>query len=134
MNLRAGIGYSFYADPENRLTLLMDVNKLLVPTPPRYGTNGEILDGKDPDRSVVSSFFGSFTDAPGGFREEIREFSLAAGMEYSYFNQFFFRAGYFYENPQKGNRQHFAIRLEEHTSELQSLMRISYAVFCLKKK
>src|SRR3546814_9193300 len=30
-------------------------------------------------------------------------------------------------------RQH-AFRSEEHTSELQSLMRISYAVFCLKKK
>src|SRR3546814_1324918 len=30
-----------------------------------------------------------------------------------------------------GNRRH---RSEEHTSELQSLMRISYAVFCLKKK
>src|SRR3546814_2020694 len=29
---------------------------------------------------------------------------------------------------------HVAIRSEEHTSELQSLMRISYAVFCLKKK
>src|SRR3546814_4000671 len=28
----------------------------------------------------------------------------------------------------------FAVRSEEHTSELQSLMRISYAVFCLKKK
>src|SRR3546814_5434254 len=28
----------------------------------------------------------------------------------------------------------FRIRSEEHTSELQSLMRISYAVFCLKKK
>src|SRR3546814_9539220 len=32
-------------------------------------------------------------------------------------------------------REHLAIlRSEEHTSELQSLMRISYAVFCLKKK
>src|SRR3546814_5121938 len=29
---------------------------------------------------------------------------------------------------------HPALRSEEHTSELQSLMRISYAVFCLKKK
>src|SRR3546814_7628987 len=29
---------------------------------------------------------------------------------------------------------HKALRSEEHTSELQSLMRISYAVFCLKKK
>src|SRR3546814_5038897 len=31
-------------------------------------------------------------------------------------------------------REHVAPRSEEHTSELQSLMRISYAVFCLKKK
>src|SRR3546814_7651225 len=30
--------------------------------------------------------------------------------------------------------QHEHVRSEEHTSELQSLMRISYAVFCLKKK
>src|SRR3546814_5495220 len=30
--------------------------------------------------------------------------------------------------------QHRGLRSEEHTSELQSLMRISYAVFCLKKK
>src|SRR3546814_2126986 len=29
---------------------------------------------------------------------------------------------------------HLPLRSEEHTSELQSLMRISYAVFCLKKK
>src|SRR3546814_3601624 len=29
---------------------------------------------------------------------------------------------------------HNLVRSEEHTSELQSLMRISYAVFCLKKK
>src|SRR3546814_1370773 len=31
-------------------------------------------------------------------------------------------------------RQRLALRSEKHTSELQSLMRISYAVFCLKKK
>src|SRR3546814_9110465 len=33
-----------------------------------------------------------------------------------------------------GGHGHAAQRSEEHTSELQSLMRISYAVFCLKKK
>src|SRR3546814_14026524 len=33
-----------------------------------------------------------------------------------------------------GDGNHAGIRSEEHTSELQSLMRISYAVFCLKKK
>src|SRR3546814_2075372 len=38
------------------------------------------------------------------------------------------------EDMQDGGRHPFPARSEEHTSELQSLMRISYAVFCLKKK
>src|SRR3546814_10174937 len=37
-------------------------------------------------------------------------------------------------HPQHRHAPDFASRSEEHTSELQSLMRISYAVFCLKKK
>src|SRR3546814_8842558 len=36
--------------------------------------------------------------------------------------------------PARRAARRFAGRSEEHTSELQSLMRISYAVFCLKKK
>src|SRR3546814_3662339 len=36
--------------------------------------------------------------------------------------------------PQLGFERAFSYRSEEHTSELQSLMRTSYAVFCLKKK
>src|SRR3546814_2598448 len=36
--------------------------------------------------------------------------------------------------PLKAEANFFVLRSEEHTSELQSLMRISYAVFCLKKK
>src|SRR3546814_8853784 len=39
--------------------------------------------------------------------------------------------GTFFEGAFSGDKQ---VRSEEHTSELQSLMRISYAVFCLKKK
>src|SRR3546814_5151739 len=42
------------------------------------------------------------------------------------------RAGVGNVDPKEG--YHFQQRSEEHTSELQSLMRISYAVFCLKKK
>src|SRR3546814_2859833 len=40
----------------------------------------------------------------------------------------------FYDVKQYLVQSHVAVRSEEHTSELQSLMRISYAVFCLKKK
>src|SRR3546814_6617690 len=49
----------------------------------------------------------------------------------SYLVHFFECFGIFYEYPILGPFTH---RSEEHTSELQSLMRISYAVFCLKKK
>src|SRR3546814_8782897 len=38
------------------------------------------------------------------------------------------------EQNSRRERRDFCSRSEEHTSELQSLMRISYAVFCLKKK
>src|SRR3546814_10258223 len=38
------------------------------------------------------------------------------------------------EEVDEARRQNPGLRSEEHTSELQSLMRISYAVFCLKKK
>src|SRR3546814_5502908 len=40
----------------------------------------------------------------------------------------------FKSNEELYNFREFSPRSEEHTSELQSLMRISYAVFCLKKK
>lgn len=115
MNLRIGAGYALYATPENQLTLLLDVNKLMVPTPPIYkkDQNGNLTDeiekGRDPNKSVPSALFSSLFDAPGGFKEEISEFTVSGGLEFSYFNQFFLRAGYFYEDPDKGNRQHVAV-------------------------
>jgi hypothetical protein len=114
MNLRIGGGYSFVNTQEHQFTVAVDVNKLLVPTPPIYkldpGGNptGEIEKGKDPNRGIVESIFSSFGDAPGGFGEEIREFTIASGLEYAYQRRFFIRTGYFYEHPNKGNRQHFA--------------------------
>lgn len=113
MHLRIGGGYSFVHTQDHQFTLAADINKLLVPTPPIYklDNNGnptsEIEKGKDPDRGVVNAVFSSFGDAPGGFNEELREFTIAAGMEYTYQRRFFVRTGYFYEHPHKGNRQHF---------------------------
>ncbi|WP_343703527.1 type IX secretion system outer membrane channel protein PorV [Chitinophaga sp.] len=115
MNLRIGGGYSFVHTEDHQFTVAADVNKLLVPTPPVYKTDGlgnptdEIEKGKDPDRGIVSAIFNSFADAPGGFNEELREFSVAPGIEYTYRHKFFVRAGYFYEHPHKGYRQHFTM-------------------------
>jgi len=120
-NFRLGTAYRLNLDPNNSLTFVFDVNKLLVPTPPQYVTNedgslatdseGELIieAGKDPDRALISGMFGSFSDAPGGFEEEMKEFTLSVGVEYLYAEKFAIRTGYFYENPSKGGRKYFTM-------------------------
>jgi len=85
---------------------------LLVPTPSAgitYGTDGEVivLPDNNSNKSVISSVFGSFTDAPGGLKEELQEFTLSMGAEYWYQKQFALRTGYFNEAQNKGNRKFF---------------------------
>ena len=50
--------------------------------------------------------FQSFTDARGGFREELEEITTSIGIEYWYRQYFAGRMGYFYENYNKGNRKY----------------------------
>jgi len=121
MNLKIGGGLNMKMDEYNQLAFYLDINKLLVPTPPVYqvdndqnfitDANGEyIVDkGLNPNVSVATAVFQSFYDAPGGAKEEFNEINWAFGMEYWYDKQFAIRAGYFYENPNKGNRQHFTL-------------------------
>ena len=127
MNLRLGGSLAINIDDYNNIVFVADVNKLLVPTPPiykqhinpttgqpdgvAYDINGDpiILLGKDPKRGIVSGILGSFDDAPGGYKEELREINYSLGMEYWYNKLFALRFGYFYENPTKGNRQYFTL-------------------------
>jgi hypothetical protein len=108
-NLKIGAANTWYIDDYNEFTAALDLNKLLVPTPPIRDSNGNIISGKDDNRSVVSGIFGSFSDAPGGFSEELKEVSFSPGIEYRYNKQFALRAGYFYENPDKGARQYLTL-------------------------
>ena len=119
--LRLGTAYKTNIDPYNSITLMVDVSKLLVPTPPIYELDedgnripdpdkqGEylILKGESPNRSLMQGTFGSFSDAPGGFSEELKEVMISTGAEYQYRDVFAVRAGYFYENTQKGGRKFF---------------------------
>jgi hypothetical protein len=107
MNMKLGSSGTIELDNFNKITLAIDLNKLLVPTPPKYDLNGNIIDGKDPNVSVPVAIFQSFFDAPGGFKEEMREITYSFGAEYWYNNQFAIRGGYFYENETKGNRKYF---------------------------
>jgi hypothetical protein len=89
--------------------LTIDLNKLLVPTPPKYdlAVKDSIISGKNPNVSVPVAIFQSFYDAPGGFKEELHEITYSFGVEYWYNKQFALRCGYFLENETKGNRKYF---------------------------
>ena len=132
-NLRLGGGFDFIFDQYNRINVTAEVTKLLVPTPPILGTetvfedlNGNgtyeaeedtlisetdnvIVEGQDPDVGFMSGVFQSFNDAPGGFSEELDEFTWAIGAEYLYQDSFALRLGYFNENEFKGARKFFAM-------------------------
>lgn len=108
-NLRLGTALTTDLDPYNKVTLAFDINKLLVPTPPLLDSANNIIAGKSTDRGLFSGIFGSFSDAPDGFSEEIQELMYSVGVEYWYNNLFALRGGYFHENKNKGNRQYFTI-------------------------
>lgn len=107
-NFKLG-GATTFLNGLSEFTVALDVNKLLVPTPPITDNEGNIVAGEDPDRSVPAGIFGSFSDAPGGFSEELNEISYSLGMEYWYNQQFALRTGYFYEHPDKGDRQYVTL-------------------------
>jgi hypothetical protein len=111
-NLGLGAAYTKVFDETSKLMFGIDAHKLLVPTPPQL-TGNDVEDSISivnyRNKGVVGSWLSSFGDAPGGFSEEMKEFQFSLGTEYSYNNQFFARAGYFYENKDKGNRKYFTV-------------------------
>jgi hypothetical protein len=109
-NLRIGARYTLDIDDYNSLTASVDLNKLLVPTPPITSADGDtIYYGMKPPNSLPLSWIQSFYDAPDGFTEEMHEIMYSIGMEYWYRQQFAMRAGYFNEHETKGNRKYFAV-------------------------
>ena len=107
-NLGIGTTYKRVFNASNSLTFGVDVNKLLVPTPPADPATPQQLEDYR-SKSVISSWFSSFSDAPDGASEEIKEFQVSVGMEYWYNNQFALRGGYFHEDKTKGNRRYFTM-------------------------
>jgi hypothetical protein len=99
-NLSLGSNFDFQLGKKHQLSLALDFNKLLVPTP----DSGESY----LQQSVLEGTFSSIADAPNGFSEELNEVTVSSGMEYWYNQMIALRAGYFYEAPSKGSRQYFA--------------------------
>lgn len=126
-NLRLGASLLIPIDEYNTISFSADINKLMVPTRPTYsqfleengyekGDNSYFseyqtwLDSSGyNDISPISGIFKSFSDAPGGFSEELKEIYGGIGVEYCYNQQFSLRGGYHYENEYKGNRKYFTV-------------------------
>lgn len=108
-NLGLGGGFDFILDAFNKVGVTVEVNKLLVPTPPLRDTEGNILEGEDDDVSFFKGVFQSFGDAPDGISEELKEFTWALGAEYAYQDSFFLRTGYFNESEDKGSRKFLSL-------------------------
>ena len=132
-NMRLGMALLVPIDDYNSFTIAADANKLLVPTMPTYiqyleqehpdvNLNSDIITTEYQGEynswlqeagynnvSPISGIFKSFSDAPGGFKEELNEVQWSVGAEYSYNDRFFLRGGYHYEHPSKGNRKYFTV-------------------------
>jgi hypothetical protein len=99
-NLRIGSALNYPIDAYNTINVSLDLNKLLVPTPK---DTTEVTT----NTSSIGGIFSSFSDAPGGLKEELEEIYGSIGVEYAYDKQFFVRTGYNYENRYKGNRKYY---------------------------
>ena len=114
-NLRLGASLMVPIDEYNRFSIAADANKLLVPTYPKINDGESTSDYEDRvqreyyDVSSISGIFKSFSDAPGGFKEELQEIQWSVGAEYTYHDQFSVRAGYHHESENKGNRKYFTV-------------------------
>ncbi len=117
-NLGLGVGFDFILDQYNKVGVNLEFNKLLVPTPPDPDLNGdgEVTDAERSraiqdyqDINFFSGMFQSFSDAPDGFSEELKEVIWALGAEYWYQDVFAFRMGFFHESPVKGSRQFLSL-------------------------
>jgi hypothetical protein len=124
-NMRLGGGFDFILDEYNKVSVGLEFTKLLVPTPQEpelidIDGDGEISQAEENEARAINNaeyrkinwvagMFQSFTDAPDGFSEELKEITYSAGAEYLYQDSFAFRLGYFHESPEKGARQFFSL-------------------------
>ena len=113
-NLRIGGSLLYPLDDYNTISFNLDLNKYLIPSSPYTRDYDSEQDRQDAikaynDMSPITGIFKSFNDAAGGAKEEFEEIMWSFGAEYAYDQKFFVRGGYFYESPNKGNRQYFSL-------------------------
>ncbi|MFT4204717.1 MAG: type IX secretion system outer membrane channel protein PorV [Chitinophagaceae bacterium] len=101
-NLGLGVANTWTMDELSRITATVNVNHLLVPKYPTFNT-----DMTHADSLEVASYYS--TGAMEGISKSFgnKSYSASFGGEYAYNNQFFARAGYYWETKESGNRKYF---------------------------
>ena len=133
-NLKIGGAFDFILDSYNKVSVNLELNKLLVPSPsePIYNSNNQIIGYRQADVNFLSGIFKSFGDAPDGFSEELKEFTVALGAEYLYNDSFALRMGYFNENEIKGARKYLTFgtgfKINEINLDLSYLLSTSNVI------
>ena len=133
-NLKIGGAFDFILDSSNKVSVNLELNKLLVPSPsePIYNSNNQIIGYRQADVNFLSGIFKSFGDAPDGFSEELKEFTVALGAEYLYNDSFALRMGYFNENEIKGARKYLTFgtgfKINEINLDLSYLLSTSSVI------
>ena len=133
-NLKLGSAFDFIFDSSNKLSINLELNKLLVPSPsiPILNSNDQIIGYNQADVTFLSGLFKSFGDAPDGFSEELKEITLALGFEYTYDDSFALRIGYFGENENKGARKYITFgtgfKLDDLNLDLSYLLSTSSVI------
>ncbi len=117
-NMRLGGSFDFILDDYNKVSLIGETTKLLVPTPQNSDLNNDgvitpaeksLNNQNYRNISWTSGIFKSFGDAPDGFSEELKEFTWSLGAEYWYQDSFALRTGYFNESVEKGARKYLTL-------------------------
>ena len=104
-NIKVGSSLDLIMDESSVLSFNLEFNKLLVPSPIATYKDGVFIGYQQPDVSFIKGIFESFTDAPGGFSEELKEITWAFGLEYVFQKSLALRTGYFNESLDKGSRR-----------------------------
>ena len=104
-NIKIGSSLDLIMDEVSVLSFNLELNKLLVPSPIATYKDGVFIGYQQPDVSFIKGIFKSFTDAPGGFSEELKEITWAFGLEYVFQKSLALRTGYFNESLEKGSRR-----------------------------
>ena len=133
-NFKIGSAFDFIFDSSNKISINLEFNKLLVPSPsiPIINSNGVTTGYNQKDVGFLAGIFESFGDAPDGFSEELEEIKLSLGLEYQYKDAFVIRAGYFNENENKGARKYLTFgtgfKLNEINLDLSYLLSTSTVI------